>query len=649
MVAASLASLLKQTHLDDHEEILTAADSTLRQSKNDTEAQHVRVVALLKLDRFQDAIHTFENDGEELKRTARLEYAYALYKTGKPAQAAEVARQGASRGLQHVEAQASYRMEDFRRAAELYEQLGQRLDQDAEADLRINTTAVDAQLQWAGQDDAVHRKSEPRREDMDAFETMYNYGCNAIAQGKLGRAEVLLKRSRDLCNKLDSEEERDAEIPPIVVQLVYVLARLGKMEEAESLAKTIKPDGIPEKSTKYIAQVNSIASSQARSNPFLTQRMIAKDADSLKPDYPFGFQASIMKQNSYATDLQSLKFGGTADTTAEIIAKAAAPTIDAYYNSLSAVNAAAHARSQTGKEAFKHILPLLERRPNDVGLILTIVQLYVLTGNSTSATNLLERFLDRLEQSGSAAELDVRFAPGLVGALVSLYDTTRRRSQKRSELAKAAMHWRRKSEDRPTGVLHLLKSAGSALLESDEANHQKLAGEIFSELHQRDVRDRYAAAGLLAASSDTSNGSEANLLQPIHSLIADIDIDSLENGGIAQPPTAPATAAASRKRPAEDSKPKKSKKIRRSKLPKDYDPNKKPDPERWLPLRDRSTYRPKGKKGKARANLLSQGAAPTPADSDGSRPATPGAPSEILKAKQQQGGGAKKKKKGGKW
>ncbi|KAH9827706.1 signal recognition particle subunit SRP72-like [Teratosphaeria destructans] len=477
---------------------------------------------------------------------------------------------------------------------------------------------------------------------------MYNFGCDAIAQGKLGRAEVLLKRSRDLCNKLDSEEERSAEMPPIVVQLVYVLARLGKMEEAESLAKTIKSDGITEKSTKYIAQVNSIASSQAPSNPFLNQRMITKDVDSLKPDYPFRFQASIMKRNSYATDLQALKFAGTADSTADIIAKAAAPTIDAYYNSLSAVNAAAHARSQTGKEALKHILPLLERRPNDVGLILTIVQLYVLIGNSASATNLLERFLDRLEQSGSAAELDVRFAPGLVGALVSLYDAAGRRSQMRSELAKAAMHWRRQSKDRPTGVVHLLKSAGSTLLESEEADHQKLAGEIFRELHQRDESDRYAAAGLLAASSSAPNGSEAASLQPIDSLIAEMDIDSLENAGIAQAPTAPATAA-SRKRPAEESKPKKPKKIRKSKLPKDYDPNKKPDAERWLPLRDRSTYRPKGKKGKARANLLSQGAAPTPADSDGSRPATPGAASEVVKAKQQQGGGAKKKKKGGKW
>lgn len=36
-------------------------------------------------------------------------------------------------------------------------------------------------------------------------------------------------------------------------------------------------------------------------------------------------------------------------------------------------------------------------------------------------------------------------------------------------------------------------------------------------------------------------------------------------------------------------------------MPKDFDPSKKPDPERWLPLQERSSYKPnKKKKGKGR-------------------------------------------------
>ena len=644
----SLATLLRQTEIEDHDEVLKAANATLKQSKGDVEAQHVKAVALLKLDRYEDAINAIEAGGAKLKEKARLEYAYALYKSGRPAEAAEVAQEGIERGDRHVEAQARYRTEEFRRAAELYRQLASSLEDDAEADLKINTGAVDAQLEWSGSGELVQKK-QPAREDLEAFETAYNAACGSIARGELGQGEVLLKRARDLCNALEdlSEEEKQTELVPITVQQVYVLSKLGKLEEAEQLAQRIDTTSVSDTSTKHIAQVNSIAALASVANPFLAQRLVTKDVDSLKPDYPFRFQSTILKQDRYAADLLSLKYGGTAESTGTAVSKQQSPNLDAFYNSLCVVNAAAHAKSQTGKEALKHILPLLEKRPKDVGLILTIVQLYVLTGNSGSAIALLESFLNRLKQSGTVAELDVRFAPGLVGVMVSLYHSQGRSGHVQAALAKAATHWRRKSKERPAGVLHLLKAAGSSLLESHDPEHQELAPGIFTELQNQYPDDKYAAAGLLAASKGPASSTQTSSLTPIDRLTAGIDADALENAGIAQPPLPSGAAVVTRKRPAEETKPKKSKKIRKSRMPKDYDPSKTPDPERWLLLRDRSTYRPKGKKGKARANLLSQGAAPT-VDSDGSRPGTPGG--EIVKQKQQGGGGGKKKKgKGSKW
>ena len=78
----------------------------------------------------------------------------------------------------------------------------------------------------------------------------------------------------------------------------------------------------------------------------------------------------------------------------------------------------------------------------------------------------------------------------------------------------------------------------------------------------------------------------------------------------------------------------KPRKLHKSRIPKDFDPNKKPDPERWLPLRDRSYYKPKGKKGKKKAEGLTQGGV---VEDDKKKDATP--------VVQQQGGGAKKKAK----
>ena len=69
----------------------------------------------------------------------------------------------------------------------------------------------------------------------------YNAACGCIARGDLATGSVLLKRARDLCEALDelSDEEKRAEVLPIMVQQAYVFTKLGKLEEAEALQKMI--------------------------------------------------------------------------------------------------------------------------------------------------------------------------------------------------------------------------------------------------------------------------------------------------------------------------------------------------------------------------------------------------------------------------
>jgi signal recognition particle subunit SRP72 len=109
-------------------------------------------------------------------------------------------------------------------------------------------------LEWKGLGDSVQKK-KPSREDLEAFETAYNAACGSIAREELIQALVLLKRAKgwwstgknsghhpdvwvDLCQASDelTEEDKAAELLPIMVQQLYVLLRLGKSEEAEKLA-----------------------------------------------------------------------------------------------------------------------------------------------------------------------------------------------------------------------------------------------------------------------------------------------------------------------------------------------------------------------------------------------------------------------------
>jgi signal recognition particle subunit SRP72 len=107
MSAKTLSALLQSATIDDHEEVLQACNTSLKQSKKDPGVQHVKVVALLKLDRYDDALRVLEDGGDELKNKAGVERAYALYKIGKLVEAKEIVTGIVNdRGARHVEAQA---------------------------------------------------------------------------------------------------------------------------------------------------------------------------------------------------------------------------------------------------------------------------------------------------------------------------------------------------------------------------------------------------------------------------------------------------------------------------------------------------------------------------------------------------------------
>lgn len=347
-----------------------------------------------------------------------------------------------------------------------------------------------------------------------------------------------------------------------------------------------------------------------------------------------------MQQNGLAIDLLASKSKGVIKTTERLLT-GSSPSTSAHTNTMSVINAAAHAQSQLAKLGLKQIVPLLEKRPKDIGLVMTIIQLYVLTNNHGSAVNVLESLMKRLSESTTPADQDVLFAPGLVALQVSLYTAQGRKSQTKTILAKAASYWRHRSRP-PTALLHV---AGVSLLDSQDPDHQSTARDIFDTLHTQEPSSKFATAGYVAAHAMISPekvAAEADTLTPVPRLIAGIDIATLEEAGV---PSLPSTTTTSRKRPLEE-KPKPSKKrVRKSRLPKDYDPSKPPDPERWLPLRDRSTYRPKGRKGRQKAAEKTQGGVSSEKGAESKIAGGDG----VIKAAEKPGvGQAKGKKKKGK-
>lgn len=351
-----------------------------------------------------------------------------------------------------------------------------------------------------------------------------------------------------------------------------------------------------------------------------------------------------MQQNGLALDLHASKANGVIKSTGNILSKSI-PTLSPHINNISVLNAAAHAQSQLAKLGLKQMLPLLEKRPKDIGLVMTIIQLYVLTNNHGSAITVLDTLFKRLSESQTPADQDILYAPGLVALQVSLYTSQGRKSQIKTTLAKAASYWRHKSKP----PLALLQAAGLSLLDSSDPEHQSLARDIFSTLHAQDPTSKAVTAGYVASHALTSPekvSADADTLTPVPRLIAGIDVAALENAGVPPLPSSGSSAAANSRKRALDGKPKPAKKrVRKSRLPRDYDASKTPDPERWLPLKDRSTYRPKGRKGRQKAAEKTQGGV---SGEKGAEAKGGGGEGVIKAAEKKPGGGQAKGKKKGK-
>lgn len=262
--AGQLSGLLKGASLEDHQERLDRADATLRSHPGDLAAAHTKVVALLNLDRFDDAVKAIDAGGPQLQRRCALERAYGLYKAGRLDDAAKAAREGSAatgnstasaasrkRAFDHVAAQVAYRAERFDVAAAIYPRLvaagyGAAANDGEENDLKINLLATASQLEWQGRGFVLDRQwKQPARGDLDVFETAYNAGCACLARWDFERAAILLKRARQLCEASDEldDEEKEAEVQSIIIQQICESIYAGRTDDAkELLSKAISKE-----------------------------------------------------------------------------------------------------------------------------------------------------------------------------------------------------------------------------------------------------------------------------------------------------------------------------------------------------------------------------------------------------------------------
>ncbi|KYK59648.1 signal recognition particle protein [Drechmeria coniospora] len=600
---AALTALLRSAVISDDDEVLMAANAAIKVDKSNFIAQHTRVVALLRLDRFEDAVRVIAEGGTKLEAKCTLEKAYALYKLGDLSAAADCLKTSAldNRGLCHIAAQVAYRAERFSETEAIYHRLLDAADESQEDnDLNINIRAAQAQHQWQDFSSTSSLLSDCTP---DTFELCYNVACAHIARDDLKSAATLLKRAAQLCDASEelTEEDKEGELKSILAQQAYVHARLGETRQALDLYQSLPTTEDADPNLALVIQNNISVLQMKPVNPFLFHRQTAAWMRFATSAKLFSYQATVLARNAAIINTQAHKTSGVRPKFYE---KPQLLGIGQDNNVFSVLNVSTETQGNTQRELLRRLAALSNQRPKDVGLVITMVQLHLQQKNRSAALTVLERFFNRLSLSENG-DGDVRFSPGLIALAVSLMESLGRNSSINSELAQAVKYW----QDRPiASIMSLLREAGIELSTSSNPINSRLAASAFKKLHGESDESPVVSAGLVAtlATSDYSTVERhTGQLPSVQTLVGDTDVRILFNSGVAVTSN---SAAASRKRAAPDENPGEQLKRNRRRLRKTYAEHNKPlDPERWLPLRDRSTHRPKGKKGKKKKGESTQG------------------------------------------
>ncbi|PNJ14969.1 SRP72 isoform 2 [Pongo abelii] len=271
------------------------------------------------------------------------------------------------------------------------------------------------------------------------------------------------------------------------------------------------------------------------------------------------------------------------------------------------IQAAQLCREKQHTKAIELLQEFSDQHPENAAEIkLTMAQLKISQGNISKACLIL-RSIEELKHK-----------PGMVSALVTMY-SHEEDIDSAIEVFTQAIQWYQNHQPKSPAHLSLIREAANFKL---KYGRKKEAISDLQQLWKQNPKDIHTLAQLISAYSLVDPEKAKALskhLPSSDSMSLKVDVEALENSPGATYIRKKGGKVTGDSQPKEQGQGdlKKKKKKKKGKLPKNYDPKVTPDPERWLPMRERSYYRGR-KKGKKKDQI-----------GKGTQGATAGASSEL--------------------
>ncbi|NXB80249.1 SRP72 protein, partial [Donacobius atricapilla] len=574
---------------------LKSVNKILQINKDDVTALQCKVVCLIQNGNFKEALGVINTHTKVLTSDViAFEKAYCEYRLNRIESALKTIQSASQQTdkLKELYGQVLYRLERYDDCLAAYRDLIRNSQDEYEEERKTNLSAVvAAQSTW----EKVVPEDLGLREA--TYELCYNSACALIGQGKLNEAMKKLQKAEELCRQSLSEdsdvteEDIEAELAIIHGQMAYIMQLQGRTEDALQLYNQIiklKPTDVG-----LLAVIaNNIITINKDQNVFDSKKKV-------KLTNAEGVEHKLSKKQLQAIEFNKAllaMYTNQADQCRKLSASLQSQSPEHLLPVL--IQAAQLCREKQHAKAVGLLQDFADQHPaNAAEIKLTMAQLKIAQGSVTKACMIL-RSIEELQHK-----------PGMVSALVTMY-SHEEDIDSAIEVFTQAIQWYQQHQARtnPGCCVFQPKSSVHLSLIREAANfklkhgRKKEAISDLEELWKQNPKDVHTLAQLISAYSLVDPEKAKVLSKHLPSsdtMSLKVDVDALENshGATYVRKKAGKLTGDNQQKEQGQGEVKKKKKKKKGKLPKNYDPKVTPDPERWLPMRERSYYRGR-KKGK---------------------------------------------------
>ncbi|XP_055745181.1 signal recognition particle subunit SRP72-like isoform X1 [Salvelinus fontinalis] len=564
---------------------LKAVNKILHEVKEDVTALHCKIVCLVQNCSFKEALNVMNTYSKVLgSELIVFEKAYCEYRLNRVESALKTIESVSEQTdkLKELYGQVLYRMERYDECKAVYTDLIRNSQDEYEEERKTNLSAVVAAM-------STWEKASP--DDLGLSETTYelsyNAACTLIGRGQLTEALNKLQEAEELCRVFFSEdsditeEDVESELAVIHSQMAYIMQLQGRTEEALQLYNQViklKPSDVG----LLAVTANNIITINKDQNVFDSKKKVKlTNAD--------GVEYKLAKKQLQAIEFNKAllaMYTNQADQCRKL--SSSLQSQNPGHPRPVLIQVAQLCREKQHSKAIELLQRFSDQHPDSAsGIKLTMAQLYLTQGHVTKACDILRSIED------------FKHKQGMISALVTMYSHEEDIDSAIDVFSQAIQYYQ---SEQPGSSVHLALVREAANFKLKYGRKKEAISDL-EQLWKQNTNDIHTLAQLISAYSlvdqDKAKSLSKHLPSP-ESMSFNVDVDELENSHGANYVRKKAAKVTGENLPKEQGQgdvKKKKKKKKKGKLPKNYDSTANPDPERWLPMRERTYYRGR-KKGK---------------------------------------------------